>query len=362
MRMHEDRYAEMSESRQHEMMTMTRLLLLAVVARVAAWAPTMSPRRRSASVCIACSAVPDRLDATIDELLAEAKPEALPGLMGRRLEVLTDGRFLARLESRRSSAPPFVAAQLQQLGETVVDFLEELTENLVTLEPELADVQAQADAATSRAAEAAAAARQADKAPPARRAKSTPPPVVGDPAVRADVSPPMATDETVTDAAREEQAKHRFLLETLLDAAKAGGEQLDSLLAKSRTSLDGGFFRHLQWEIDEQRTQQNTKLLALLEVVVQRACAEVEGGAAEVELLSALLQTQNKLQRAEMCERALKHADGGADVAQGLLNLVTETQLELEKRVLKGETVDASLLQSLRVIALEAAEYTRPAP
>ena len=51
-------------------------------------------------------------------------------------------------------------------------------------------------------------------------------------------------------------------------------------------------------------------------------------------------------------------AKSGAEVARELVALVTETQLELEKRVLKGEQVDASLLQMLRVLALEAAEYS----
>ena len=59
-----------------------------------------------------------------------------------------------------------------------------------------------------------------------------------------------------------------------------------------------------------------------------------------------------------MYERELKRATGGPAVASALTGLVTETQLELEKRVLRGEQVDASLLQMLRVLSLELTEYT----
>lgn len=77
----------------------------------------------------------------------------------------------------------------------------------------------------------------------------------------------------------------------------------------------------------------------------------------EVALLSALLQTRNQMARREMYERELRLADNGRRVARALVSLVTETQLELEKKVLRGEQVDADLLQLLRVLALEAAEY-----
>ena len=47
----------------------------------------------------------------------------------------------------------------------------------------------------------------------------------------------------------------------------------------SKNELDRGFFEHLQWEVDEQKTAGNQRLLKILEVVVQRACLEVERGA-----------------------------------------------------------------------------------
>ena len=101
----------------------------------------------------------------------------------------------------------------------------------------------------------------------------------------------------------------------------------------------------------------------ILEVVVQRACLEVEGGQPEVALLSALLQTSNVHARRETYERELKWGANGARVASRLLALVTDTQLELEKRVLRGEQVDGSLLQQLRIVALETTEYAEePGP
>ena len=47
----------------------------------------------------------------------------------------------------------------------------------------------------------------------------------------------------------------------------------------------------------------------------------------------------------------------GAASRAAFAQLVEETLLELEKRVLRGEEVDGTLLQMLRVISVEAAEY-----
>lgn len=52
---------------------------------------------------------------------------------------------------------------------------------------------------------------------------------------------------------------------------------------------------------------------------------------------------------------------GGLRLVDAFLDLVTDTQLELEKRVLRGEQVDGALLQRLRVIAVEASEYQHAA-
>ena len=82
-------------------------------------------------------------------------------------------------------------------------------------------------------------------------------------------------------------------------------DRLDALLVEERNKLDANFFAHLQWEIDEQKRMKNSKLLGILEVVVQRACVEVETGQPEVALLSAVLQTANQMARREMYQREL---------------------------------------------------------
>ena len=162
-----------------------------------------------------------------------------------------------------------------------------------------------------------------------------------------------------TDGARgvDDQVVETELAGDLLDASQVSVERLDALLRSSRDELDAGFFAHLEWEVEEQRKQKNRKVLDILEVVVQRACVEVEAGQPEVALLSAVLQTSNRLARAEMYQRELVRASGGKRVAAAFLSLVKETQLELEKSVLRGEQVDSTLLQMLRVVAVEGAEY-----
>ena len=155
---------------------------------------------------------------------------------------------------------------------------------------------------------------------------------------------------------REKRARYRYLVERLLDAAKVGVERLDALLRELGPELDRGFFEHLQWEVDAQRAAKNRQMLAILEVVVQRACLEVEQQQPpEVALLSALLQTRNEAARREMYERELAPAGGGVQAAFDAL--VRGTQLELEKAVLRGETVDGSLLQMLRVISVEVTDH-----
>jgi len=355
-------------------MTMTKvacLLAFASLSRVGAFlpfawhrAPSRAPRAARAAVV---AVAPDkRLDSTIDELMnrmEERRPELMPQLLGKRLDVLTDSRFLPRLETRRTDqgVPPQQAAELEALGELVLSFLEELTDRVREIEPEWQQEQAQADAVTAKAAEKARAALRGLKStPPRRRGGGADP--AGAPPVPAVAPGQGATDE----AAREVRAKKRFMLERLLDAANAGAGRLEAMLHDKRAELDAAFFEHLAWEVEEQKAKGNRKLLAVLEVVVQRACAEVEcrGGGPEVALLSSLLQTSNSLVRREVYEREFNRgvrADGrdGADVAAALLELVTDTQLELEKQVMRGEQVDQQLLKMLRVLSVEIPEYTQ---
>ena len=290
-----------------------------------------------------------KIDTCIDELLAEAKPEALPALLGRRLDVLTDGRFLARLEERRAATTiEYEQLQLEQLADLVVTFLEQLTERVKELEPELQAAESEADESIAEIAKAADEARRAVSSAPPRRARSSMPiadsPSAGD----------AASSANTVKEGDEQKAKYRFLLERLLDAASAGVDRLDKLLAENRDKLDAGFFAHLQWEMDEQKKMKNRNLLGILEVVVQRACVEVESGQPEVALLSSLLQTPNQSVRMELYQRSL--LPEGVAVQRAFVALVTDTQLTLEKKIFRGEQVDPSLLQTLRIILAEVAD------
>eukprot|EP00325_Prymnesiales_sp_UTEX-LB-985_P006669 CAMPEP_0174701126 /NCGR_PEP_ID=MMETSP1094-20130205/5864_1 /TAXON_ID=156173 /ORGANISM="Chrysochromulina brevifilum, Strain UTEX LB 985" /LENGTH=313 /DNA_ID=CAMNT_0015898725 /DNA_START=148 /DNA_END=1089 /DNA_ORIENTATION=+ len=300
---------------------------------------TYASAHRLSVVCIAR----DHIETTIDELIAEEKQEALLALLGRRLEVLTDSNFLPRLEARRSSTSSETEREeLALLADLVVDFVEEVAERLQQLEPAVATAQEQADNVTSKAA-AAAVTRHVGETP-RRRA----------PAATAPLE--MLREDDAEAEARERRAAHRFLVERLLDAAHAGVDRLEALLHDERKRLDRGFFEHLQWEVEEQRKAGNRRMLEILEVVVQRACVEVEGGQLEVALLSALLQTRNSASRHEMYQREL--APAGVGMQAAFKQLLLDTQLEIEKAVLRGESVDPTLLQQLRVIGVEVSELT----
>jgi len=88
---------------------------------------------------------------------------------------------------------------------------------------------------------------------------------------------------------------------------------------------------------------------------VQRACAELESAQPDVQLLSALLQTRNRVARQEMYARELATAQPRLQML--FSQTVRETILELEKAVMKREPVDLELLQQLRVISVEMLEY-----
>jgi len=332
----------------------TRCLLL--VAPSAPWLLTNPPaaaytasRHRSV---VACDEPFSRIDRTIGEILDEERSDELPALLGRRLDVLTDPSFLARIEERRASAPPGRREELERVGEVVVTFLEALTSQVSALQPELEEEERAAQEMTTRAAEAAAKARATNRPvdsgarPTPRRTTAAP----GD--MQAAAAPGMEEADAL---AREKRAKYRFLVERLLDAAKAGTNKLDALLREERARLNREFFEHMRWEVEEQTKAKNRRMLDILEVVVQRACIEVEEGRTEVALLSALLQTRNPTARSEMYAREL--ALTSPRVQAAFAQLVRETQLELEKAVMRGQQVDGELLQMLRVISAEATNH-----
>jgi hypothetical protein len=308
-------------------------------------------RTRCATIRLDASSGGDSIDTLIDEMLAETKPEALPALLARKMDVLTTAQFLGRLEDRRATAAPWEASRLAELTELVVSFLEEVAGRLSELEPELAAAEAEADAMAAKAAEEAAKARATTE--PRRRSAAAAP----DAATGGRPGEMLRQGDTDNDV-REKRARYRFMLEQLLDAAAVSVERLDELLRAERDRLDPGFFEHLKWEMDEQRKMKNTQLLSVLEVVVQRACVEMEGGQTELALLSSLLQTPTASIRRELYQRHFVTAPPA--VQAGFLQLVSDTQLELEKRVLTGQPVDSSLLSTLRIITVEVNEYDPP--
>jgi len=352
------------------MLLLPNVALAALLASSSTAPAIRSGRRHHAAV--ACDSA-SRIDVTIGEILEE-RDDTLPALLGRRLDVLTNQNFLPRVEERRADAPDGRREELARVGEVVVSFLEELTARVSELEPELLAEQQAADAMAAKAAAAATAAIDAAEAPAQAVPEETTEPCAkpccagetADAPAQAAVAQ-VVPEEDIAEAVpqpahdeadapgRERRAKYRYLVERLLDAAKVGTERLDTLLREERSMLDGGFFEHMRWEVEQQTDAKNRKLLHILEVVVQRACVEVEEGRSEVALLSAVLQTRNPTARAEMYAREL--APASPRVQASFAQLVLDTQLELEKAVLRGERVDADLLQMLRIVSAEAGEY-----
>ena len=75
------------------------------------------------------------LDAAIDDLLAHGSGESLLPALGRRLDLLLDGRLIERLDERvAATAEP---AELTALREVSLEFLEEVASHVQELEPEV---------------------------------------------------------------------------------------------------------------------------------------------------------------------------------------------------------------------------------
>jgi len=237
-------------------MTMTKvacLLAFASLSRVGAFlpfawhrAPSRAPRAARAAVV---AVAPDkRLDSTIDELMnrmEERRPELMPQLLGKRLDVLTDSRFLPRLETRRTDqgVPPQQAAELEALGELVLSFLEELTDRVREIEPEWQQEQAQADAVTAKAAEKARAALRGLKStPPRRRGGGADP--AGAPPVPAVAPGQGATDEAVREALSAVVAAPRA---SNFAAFAAGIRGLQEAMIAQATEADPA----ARWTVDE---------------------------------------------------------------------------------------------------------------
>ena len=293
-------------------------------------------------------------DTVINELLG-APENAVLSVMGQRLNTLTDRNFMVHLEQRRARAASTAEQQaLGELSDAVCDFLEELVSRVQEVGPQIREQEESAAAAAQRAE------AEAEAAPVAASVGTA---SAGDPfgAINAEMGqlpelPARQAGESLDEAqTREKRALNRFKLEKLLDAAHTGAGNLDAALRRMGSELDEPFFEHLRWEVEQQVAAKNEKLLGILELVVQRACVEAEAGHPEVELLAALLQTSNRELRQEMYQRRLTAAT--PEVQRQFASVVRETQLTLEKEVLEGRPVDTTLLQQLRVIALEMFDH-----
>lgn len=303
------------------------------------------------------------LNLVINELL-EVDEVGLPSLMSKRLNLLTDSSFMNVFHERiAAEASDAERDRLQHCQGVVLEFLEEVAEQIARLEPELAAAEQEAQqAAAVTTAPAAIEAPRGGRCADGDRSKPT---VTAAAPTRVDATTPMLRDDGSTstrpidvqadELLREKRAANRFKLHQLLDAANVGVEKLDSAVARMRPELDNDFFDHLQWEVDQQIQKRNTKLLGVLELIVQRTCFEMEVSMPEVRLLGMLLQTKNRTVRQELYARDLQPADWATQAR--FAQSVRETQMHLEKAVLRGEQVDVELLQQLRVIALEMADY-----
>jgi len=291
--------------------------------------------------------------------------------------VLTLG-FLNGLQRRQSSLDPGTDAYdaMESLLNTVMDFTEEVGAGLASVAPVVAQQKKAADeiekaaAATVKRkqaeAEAQTKAAAAGSEPPSRGAATAPPMKA---AVERFKTPSLLSNDggfpkgqqaAEKEQEREQAALSRFKVEKLLDAAKASPAALDKVLSDlaERGQLDGSFFDNMQWEVDQAVEKKNQRLLAILELVVQRACLQVEMGQPDVQLLSTLLQTANRDSRRELYEQRLATYD--EPMRKRFASSVLETQMTLEKAVLRGESVDQRLLVQLRLVALEMGPFVAP--
>jgi hypothetical protein len=303
-----------------------------------------APRLAFAPLLALKDANPAEADVLIDELLSTPN-EALLARMGRQIDSILKAEFMQAIELRIAGANEVDESQaLEQLRVSVVDFAEEVADGVQRLEPAYQKWTEEEETARSQASAAK------DPSTPPRRRTAT------DVATAFVPQLPAAEGEGAKDI---ERSRGRFRLQQLLAAAHASADQLDARLVEMSEGnlLDAGFFSHIQWEVDEQIRKKNQKLLTILELVVQRACLQVEAGRPEVGLLTSLLQTRDKLIRAEMFERRLATASAATRTRFG--HAVEETMLALEKAVLSGQTVDKDLLLQLRLIGIEMEPYVQ---
>lgn len=152
-----------------------------------------------------------------------------------------------------------------------------------------------------------------------------------------------------------DRARCRFRVHRLLDAAHVSAQDLDRVLEEMAEDLTPGFFDHLQWEVQQQIEKKNRPMLEILELVVQRACAQKELGQPDMQLLSTLLQIRERETRSHLYYTRLRNLDVSS--RKRFASTVLATQMHLEKALLKHETIDTDLLTQLRLISIEMADH-----
>ncbi len=322
------------------------------VLRSSAVLPSPPCSRASLPSCLARATDDDDADEKLSDrqvlerlLAVDDKPERLIAAMGHSIDRILDPGLarLLRAEIDAEADKTDRRQRLERLFEAVVDFAEEVAANLASV-----DLMIQEDTTTAEALEKAI----GEAAAPASRDEETQPQRAGRSSSRL---PPLSDGDGPGQAERIARARNRFKLEKLLDAAHDSAPDLERTLAEMNAELDAAFFSHLQWEVEQQIDKKNRKVLELLELVIQRACAQVESSVDEARIFSELLYLESPQDREEMYLQRLAHADPStrARFAQA----VVTTQLELEKAVMQGQSIDFTLLQKVRCIGVEMRPY-----
>lgn len=238
-------------------------------------------RNRHATLPRCATARMSSAESTIEELI-EAPELNRPSICSKKLDEIATASFFTTLDERIEAAEGSVeAADLEQIREVALTIVEAAAEKIAEV------ASAEAEASSAIASAKADSSRRSP--PPPRKPTSNTAFFTGKPA-RADMAPARAAAPPLTRTAdeleRETRARNRHRLHTLLDAANVGVAALDEAVASMRGEFDGAFFSHMQWEVEQQVAAKNTKLLGILEAVVQRVCVEMETGAPEVQARS----------------------------------------------------------------------------
>ena len=268
----------------------------------------------------------------LSTLLTAPTQAALVQTLGNNIDTLFDPNFANFLQQQIDQQDDQNHRQkLQDLMDLTVEFAEQVAENTHKLQHELHTEQSAANAIVD------AATAGNTKAEPMH-------------ATRPQLSPARGEQ-----AQHIERARNRFKLEKLLDAAHTSASELERVLADMSDQLDAQFFLHLEWEVGQQIDAKNRRLLEILELVVQRACAVVETQCEEARILSSLLYFDSSDERQHVYEKQLKSVD--PTTRKRFAEAVYSTQLALEKAVLSGQAADLTLLRKLRCVAVEMLPY-----